>query len=207
MSIEEKIIIGAGELFKKYGIRSVSMDDIARHLSISKKTIYQYYKDKDEIVSLSLKKHLEYEKQEYDQIFNNTNNAIEELVNVSKCMRQDFRDMKPSLIFDMQKYHPNAWKIWLSFKNEYIKNQVMENLKRGMAEGYFREDINPDILARLRVELVQLAFDEDVFPADQYNLRDLQLQFFNHFVHGIVTEKGRKLYQKHINSENSNQHK
>lgn len=83
----------------------------------------------------------------------------------------------------------------------------MENLKRGMAEGYFREDINPDILARLRVELVQLAFDEDVFPADQYNLRDLQLQFFNHFVHGIVTEKGRKLYQKHINSENSNQHK
>lgn len=183
------------------------MDDIARHLSISKKTIYQYYKDKDEIVSLSLKKHLEYEKQEYDQIFNNTHNAIEELVNVSKCMRQDFKDMKPSLIFDMQKYHPNAWKVWLSFKNEYIKNQVMENLKRGMAEGYFREDLNPDILARLRVELVQLAFDEDVFPGDQYNLRDLQLQFFNHFVHGIVTEKGRKLYQKHINSENSNQNK
>ncbi|MTI39952.1 TetR/AcrR family transcriptional regulator [Fulvivirga lutimaris] len=207
MSIEEKIITGAGELFKKYGIRSVSMDDIARHLSISKKTIYQYYKDKDEIVSLSLKKHLEYEKQEYDQIFNNTSNAIEELVKVSKCMRQDFKDMKPSLIFDMQKYHPNAWKVWLSFKNEYIKNQVMENLKRGMAEGYFREDLNPDILARLRVELVQLAFDEDVFPADQYNLRDLQLQFFNHFVHGIVTEKGRKLYQKHIDSEISNQHK
>lgn len=207
MSIEEKIILGAGELFKKYGIRSVSMDDIARHLSISKKTIYQYYKDKDEIVSLALKKHLEHEKQEYDQIFTGTSNAIEELVNVSKCMREDFKGMQPSLLFDMQKYHPSAWQVWVSFKNEYIKNHVKENLQKGIAEGYFREDINPEILARLRVELVQLAFDEDIFPTDQYKLGELQRQFFNHFVHGIVTEKGRELYQNYISSEISNQQK
>lgn len=204
MSIEEKILIGAGELFQKYGIRSVSMDDIARHLSISKKTIYQYYKDKDEIVSLAFKKHMEFEKTEYDQIFSKASNAIEELAGVSKCMRKDFKEMNPSLLFDMQKYHPNAWKIWLNFKNEYVKNQVKENLIKGIAEGNYRSDINPDVLARLRVELVQMAFNEDIFPSSQYKLSDLQLQFFDHFVHGIVTEKGRKLYQQYITSETSN---
>ncbi|MEQ8926281.1 MAG: TetR/AcrR family transcriptional regulator [Fulvivirga sp.] len=207
MSIEEKIIEGAGELFQKYGIRSVSMDDIARHLSISKKTIYQYYKDKDEIVSLALKKHMEFEKSEYDQIFDKGSNAIEELAKVSKCMRKDFKEMNPSLLFDMQKYHPNAWSIWLNFKNEYIKNQVMENLKKGIAEGYYREDINPDVLARMRVELVQMGFNEDIFPSDLYKLSELQLLFFDHFVHGIVTEKGRELYENYIVNESSNQNK
>ena len=110
MNIEEKIIAGAGDLFHRYGIRSVSMDDIARHLSISKKTIYQYYKDKDEIVSLALKQHMDQQKTEYNEIFSKGANAIEELARVSQCMRKDFKDMNPSLLFDMQKYHPNAWK-------------------------------------------------------------------------------------------------
>jgi hypothetical protein len=150
---------------------------------------------------------MEFEKTEYNQIFDSTSNAIEELAKVSKCMRKDFKEMNPSLLFDMQKYHPNAWQIWLSFKNEYVKNQVKENLVKGIVEGNYREDIDPEVLARLRVELVQMAFNEDIFPADQYKLSELQLQFFDHFVQGIVTEKGRKLYQNYITSEISNQNK
>ena len=197
MSIEAKIIEGAAELFHKYGIRSVSMDDIARHLSISKKTIYQYYKDKNEIVMLSLKLHMDMNKQEYDQIFSGSENAIEELSKVSRCMRKDFKDMNPSLLFDMQKYHPKAWQMWLDFKNEYIKNQVITNLARGVKEGYYRSSINPEVLARLRVEQVQLAFDESAFPKDRFNFKELQMMFFDHFVHGIVTEKGKELYEQY----------
>lgn len=199
MSIEEKIISGAAELFHKYGIRSVSMDDIARHLSISKKTIYQYYKDKNEIVILSLKLHMDMNKQEYDAVFTDSDNAIEELARVSKCMRQDFKDMNPSLLYDMQKYHPKAWVLWMDFKNTYIKNQVLENLEKGIKEGYYRKEINPEALAKLRVEQVQLAFDESIFPKDKFNFKELQLMFFDHFVHGIVTEKGKELYDKYSN--------
>ncbi|QSE96960.1 TetR/AcrR family transcriptional regulator [Fulvivirga lutea] len=198
MNIEEKIIAGAAELFHKYGIRSVSMDDIARHLSISKKTIYQYYKDKNEIVSLSLKLHMDMNKQEYDEVFKESENALEELSKVSKCMRKDFKDMNPSLLFDLQKYHPKAWEMWTKFKNEYIKNQVQTNLERGVKEGYYRKEINPEALARLRVEEVQLAFDETVYPKDQFNFKELQLLFFDHFVHGIVTPKGKELYDKYL---------
>lgn len=197
MKIEEKIISGAAELFHKYGIRSVSMDDIARHLSVSKKTIYQYYKDKNEIVNLSLKLHMDMNKMEYDEIFVDSSNAIEELANVSKCMRKGFTDMNPSLLYDLQKYHPKSWKLWMDFKNEYIKNQVQENLHKGIKEGYYRKEINPEVLARLRVEQVQLAFDESVFPKSQFNFKELQLMFFDHFVHGIVTPKGKELYEKY----------
>ncbi len=207
MTLEQKIIAGAGDLFHKYGIRSVTMDDIARHLSVSKKTIYQFYKDKDEIVLLSLKAHMDQLKLEYDEIFLNSANAIEELSRVSKCMRKDFKDMNPALLFDMRKYHPNAWQMWVDFKNEYIKNQVMTNLIKGIKEGYYRDTLNPEVLARLRVELVQLAFDESIFPTDKFNLKELQLQFFDHFIHGIVTEKGRLLYHEYLENEQSTQNK
>ncbi len=201
MSIEGNIIAGAGELFHKYGIRSVSMDDIARHLSISKKTIYQYYKDKDEIVTLALKAHMDHEKLEYDEACKGSVDAIEELSRVSKCMRSDFKDMNPSLLFDMQKYHPNAWKLWMDFKNEYIKNQVVENLKRGIEEENFRKEIDPEAMAIFRVEQVQMAFDETIFPSDKFRLKELQLLMFDHFVHGIVTEKGKKLYKQYLEKE------
>ena len=197
INIEERIIAGAADLFHKYGIRSVSMDDIARHLTISKKTIYQYFKDKNEIVMLSLKLHMDTNKNEYDEAFKNSSNAIEELSKVSQCMRKDFNELNPSLLFDMQKYHPSAWEMWLNFKNEYIKNQVQQNLVRGMEEGYFRENIDAESLARLRVEQVQLAFDDQVFPTDKFNFKELQMMFFDHFVHGIVTPKGLKLYEKY----------
>lgn len=194
---KKRIVAGAAELFHKYGIRSVSMDDIARHLSVSKKTIYQYFKDKDEVVTLALKSHMEMEKMEYDEVFDSSSNAVEELAMVSKCMRKDFKDMNPSLLFDMQKYHPDAWQIWLEFKNEYIKNHVVQNLKRGIEEGYYRKDIDPEVMGRFRVEQVQLAFDDTVFPTDTFSFKEVQMQFFNHFVHGIVTDTGRKLFEEY----------
>lgn len=193
--MEEKIIAGAADLFHKYGVRSVSMDDIARHLSISKKTIYQYFKDKNDVVVQAMKWHLNINKQEYDEVFLTGHNAIEELSGVSQCMRKDFKDINQSLLFDLQKYHPEAWDLWVTFKTQYMKNQVLENLKKGVEEGYYRKEIDPETLARLRIEQVQLAFDENVFPKSAFNFKEVQLMFLDHFINGIVTEKGKQLYK------------
>lgn len=181
------------------------MDDIARHLTVSKKTIYQYFKDKEEIVTLALRAHMEMEMKEYDEIFESSSNAVEELALVSKCMRKDFKDMNPSLLFDMQKYHPKAWQIWLDFKNEFIKGHVKSNLERGIKEGYYREDIDPEVMAIFRVEQVQLAFDDTLFPQDRFDFKSVQMEFFNHFVHGIVTEKGLTLFEKYLETTTLNQ--
>jgi len=195
--VKERILKGAQELFVKYGIRSVSMDDIARHLAVSKKTLYQYFADKDEIVTLVAEFHLNHEKLQYESLRASAENAIDELVKISTCIKRDMQKMNPSLLFDMQKYHPRAWSAWLNHKQHHVGESIIRNLKQGIAEGYFRQEINTDILAAARLELIQMTFDEQVFPVEKYNLAEVNLQLFDHFVYGVLTEKGRKVYEKY----------
>jgi hypothetical protein len=73
---------------------------------------------------------------------------------------------------------------------------VIRNLKQGIEEGYFRPEIDKEVIAMVRLEMVQLPFDDRIFPPSQFKLPEVQMQIFDHFVYGITTEKGRKLYQK-----------
>ncbi len=200
--IKIKILVEAAELFSRYGIRSVTMDDIARHLSMSKKTIYQFFKDKDEIVTLGTAAHMEREKVEFEEINKNASNAIEELAMVCHCMRKHISELNPSLLYDLQKYHPKAWSQYLQFKNDFIKNSIKNNLIDGKAQGYFRSEIDEDVMAIFRVEQVQLTFNDQVFPKNQYDFKSIQMQFFDHFVYGIVTDKGRALYEQYLKENN-----
>lgn len=195
--VKVKILKGAEELFTKYGVRSISMDDIARHLSVSKKTLYQHFADKEDIVTMACKAHIERHAKEFDEIKRSAKNAIDELAKLSLCLKRNVQDMNPSLLFDLQKYHPRAWSEWLNHKNKFIRSSVERNLKQGIEEGYFRSEINPEIIAAVRLELVQVAFNEEIFPREKYRLPDVQMQIFDHFVHGLLTDKGRKLYQKY----------
>lgn len=174
------------------------MDDIARHLSISKKTIYRYFKDKDEIVLLATRAHLELEMKEYKEVEQNSMNAIEELVGVNHCMRKDFKNINPSLLFDLEKYHPEGWQEWLNFKYVFIMSYIANNLRRGIKQKYFRDDIDPDIIARMRVEQVEQAFNEQIFSREKYTVGDIQLMLFDFFIHGILTEKGKHLYEDYL---------
>ena len=193
---KEKIQKGAEELFMRYGVRSISMDDIARHLSVSKKTLYQHFADKEDIVTVTCKAHLDRSASEFQAIKTTAKNAIEELVQLSVCLKRNVQDMNPSLLFDLQKYHPKAWRVWLNHKNKFIRESVVRNLKQGMEEGYFRPDMDPEIIASVRLEMVQLAFNEEIFPCERFKLPEVQMQIFDHFVFGLLTEKGRKLYLK-----------
>jgi AcrR family transcriptional regulator len=197
LDIKEKILKGAEELFTKYGVRSISMDDIARHLSVSKKTLYQHFTDKEDIVTMACKAHLDRNVNEFEEIKNSATNAIDELAKLSVCLKRNMQDMNPSLLFDLQKYHPRAWAVWMDHKNKFIKCSVVRNLMQGIKEGYFRPELNPEVIAAVRLELVQLGFDEEIFPREKFRLADVQLQIFDHFVYGLVTDKGRKLYQKY----------
>ena len=199
---KEKILKGAEELFTKYGVRSISMDDIARHLSVSKKTLYQHFADKEDIVTMACKNHLEKNAAEFESIQKTASNAIDELAKLSVCLKRNMQDMNPSLLFDLQKYHPKAWSEWVNHKNKFIRSSVERNLKQGIQEGYFRSDINSKIIAAMRLELVQIAFNEEIFPREQFRLAEVQMQIFDHFVYGVVTDKGRKLYQKYKDVNN-----
>ncbi len=192
-----KILKGAAELFIRYGIRSVSMDNIASHLGVSKKTLYQYFKDKDEMVLSVTEAHIHRDMGELEQITAEAKNAVEEMIKLSSCLRENFKDMNPSLLFDLQKYHHAAWEVWLKYKNEFIRNQIIRSIEQGKKEGFFRHEVNTHILATVRLETIQFAFDPVLFPKDKFELIEIQMQIFEHFIYGLFTDKGKKLYEKY----------
>jgi AcrR family transcriptional regulator len=194
---KDKILKGTEDLFMRYGVRSISMDDIARHLSVSKKTLYQYFADKDDLVTLVSKSMLEKSTEQYDALRRDSSNSIEELAKLGVCMKKDMEQINPALLYDLQKFHPKAWNAWIDHKHRFIQQSVVRNLKQGIQDGYFRPEIDPEVLARVRIELVQIAFNPEIFPRQQFNLAEVQIQILEHFVFGIVTEKGRKLYFKY----------
>jgi TetR/AcrR family transcriptional regulator, cholesterol catabolism regulator len=194
---KEKILQGAVELFMKYGLRSISMDDIARHLTVSKKTLYQHFADKEDLITVVLSTHIEDSQRQYEGITRSSHNAIEELAQISQCLRKDMADTNPSVLFDLQKFHPRAWEVWISHKNKFIRESVVRNIKQGIEEGYFRPEVNPEVLAAIRIELISMGFDQTLFPQSTFSLAEVQSQIFDHFVYGLCTDKGKKLYQKH----------
>lgn len=182
----------------------MTMDDVAREVSMSKKTLYQYFDNKDKLVSEVALNHLEKETEEFREVGGGSQDAIHEIFLVTLCLRKHVFKMNPSLLYDMQKYHAEAWGHYLNFKNTTIRGYVERNLSRGMAEGYFRAEIDPKVLSILRVEQVQFAFDTKIFPQKEYDFAHVQIQILNHFIHGLLTETGRAKYEEHLESETLN---
>ena len=184
-------------LFMQYGLRSVSMDDIAGNLGMSKKTIYQYYADKDELIEAVINEELQRSQHicEQDQLC--SDNAIHEIFLALEMVVDMMRTMNPSLIFDMQKYHPKAFQKFQQHKNDYLYGVIRMNMERGIREGLYREDINLDILSRYRVESIMLPFNPGFHTRVKYSLPQLQEELIIHFLFGLASQKGYKLIIKY----------
>src|ERR1700743_2392163 len=165
----ERIIEGGEDLFLKAGIKSVTMDDIAKHLGISKKTIYHFFKDKNELVIALVKKKLKDDEDQMDEIISKSTNVIEEMINMMKCSEDIFSRINPIVIHDMQKYHPEAWQQFQNFKATVIVQTLEELLNKGIKQGYIRPDIDVKVLAIMRVNQVELAFNPAIFPVSGFN--------------------------------------
>ena len=197
MDIRQNIITAAEDLFIRYGFKRVTMDDIAREMAISKKTIYQFFKDKNEMVCAATEEHLQKEEYQMDQLEKESENVIDFLVKITGMIRGHLSKVNPCAIMDLQKYYPEGWTIFLHYKKKVFLQTVVRTLKKGQQEGYFRADLNPEVIAILRIEQVQMCFDERVFPRNQFDMTDVQLQVFRQFIEGIMTPKGRDLLNEY----------
>ena len=179
------------------------MDDIASQLGISKKTIYQYYTDKDSIVRSLTELELAFQYGQMEEIRKTSSNAVDEMFKVMACVSGTFCKITPNLFYDMQKYHPSSWERFHEFKEKSMQTFVEENLKAGISQQLYRQDINIKIMAKLRIEQITMVFNPAIFPPDKYVIRDVQLIMLDHFVHGITTLKGHKLINKykHVNED------
>lgn len=199
--MKDKILEGAHGLFVQYGVRSVSMDDVARELSVSKKTLYQYFTNKESLVTEAVKLHMEQERELFLSMEGKASNSIEEIFLMANCMREHVFKLNPSLLYDLRKYHADAWAIFEDFKKEFLNGQITRNLEKGVEEGYYREEINPRVLAILRIQNVEMVFDEQIFPQSEFDFVAVQMQVFDHFIQGILTDKGRELYKKYFQGD------
>lgn len=197
ITTEEKVILGAEELFFKYGIRSVTMDDIAKHLGMSKKTIYQYYKEKDEIVHKLMMAHIKEDECSFSECAEKSANIVEEVFNMMKNIHDIFSKINPQFIYELQKYYPQTWKLFKDFKENFILKMVEQSIEKGIKDGHVRPDVNVKILSRARMENVEMAMNPACFPPDKFKILDVQLTLVEHFLYGICTLKVHKLINKY----------
>lgn len=197
MEIQERIRQKADELFRKYGIRSVTMDEIATQLGMSKKTIYQYYADKDQLVDAVAIDEIHYSQECCLKDAEASANAIEEIFRVMEFVEVMFRSMNPSMLHDLEKYHPLGYKKFLEHKNKFLFEMIKRNIERGISEELYRPEIDVEIMARFRIESMMLLFKPELFPTSKFNLVKLHQEILEHFLYGLATMKGYKLILKY----------
>jgi TetR/AcrR family transcriptional regulator, cholesterol catabolism regulator len=197
MEVKERILTKADELFNRYGVRSVSMDDIAAGLGMSKKTLYQYYADKEELVSAVFETFLGHNRTRCMDDKKKSENAIHEVFLAFDMMREMFAQMNPVVVFDLQKYHPAVYRKVQEHKYSFLYQVIKNNLEQGIKEELYRPEIDTDVVARFRIESVMMAFNSDIFPNNRTQLIHIEEQITDLLVYGIATTKGQKLIQKY----------
>lgn len=201
MEVADKILEEAKGLFLQYGLKTVSMDDIARNAGVSKKTIYLHFKDKNEIVSKVVISHFRAQKIAIEEATSNVDNCIEELYEMSKCLKVQTESVNPAVIYDLERFYPKAFVEFVHFKDDFILVQLKASLARGIQEGYFRADIDIEIISKLRLAQVQMSFDPTIYPREQFDFQHVHLQLFKQFALGLLTDNGRVLFKHYFDEE------
>ncbi len=188
--MKEKILQKAGELFLSYGFKSVTMDDIANEMAISKKTIYQHYSNKTKLVEAITLNIFAKITNEIDCLCSLKRNPIEEVFEIKKLIMEHLKNEKSSPQFQLQKYYPKIYHTLKTKQFDVMSGCVIENLKRGKNQGLYRENIDIEFVARIYFSGVISVKDKDLFPKDLFPTITLLENFLEYHLRGIVTEKG-----------------
>ena len=197
MDNKNRIIVESKALFLKLGIRSVSMDDIANQLGMSKKTIYQLFADKDELVDNIIDEDIQQIQADCTNCCETAKDAIDEIFKTMEMIVAQFRNMNPMVIFDLQKYHHRSFEKFMHHRNTFLLEIITNNLEKGVKEGLYRENIKIDILSRFRLESMMLAFNMDLYPPSKFNALEVTLEIIQHFLYGLSTESGYQLINEY----------
>jgi AcrR family transcriptional regulator len=193
MDYRQKIIEEGAMMFRTYGIRAVTMDMLAANMGISKRTIYEVFSDKDELLKGVLKWMLVKQRELMTKIFSESENVIEAIFKMIDLMTDHFQRMSPAFQMDMQRLHRDVQKN----REELIDLPYLSNnseiLNRGIKEGVFRDDIDVEITNKCMLEVARMSNDKNVFPPDDFANKDVIRNFYINYLRGISTRKGLDL--------------
>jgi hypothetical protein len=200
----KSILLKVRELYMKYGIKSITMDDVAIEMGISKKTLYQYVTDKDDLVGKFIDNEIEARQSEICECFKTGFNAIEELFEISVFMNKIMKDQNPATEHDLKKYYPHHFQKIVKTRREGIYNYIFLNLRKGIKEGLYRNDMNLEIIAKLYLSRVESIHNNDMFTAEELTSNKLFMEHLTYHVRGIATEKGIVVLEKKLKGSETN---
>lgn len=204
METKEQLLLAITELFMRYGIKSLTMDDISRHLGISKKTLYQFVSDKKDLVKQCVELTVTAEQCMLCEFATEKGNAIDELFLVNKRISEKLQNVQPAVMFDLQKYYPDAWKVMENHKHCFIYDMMVKNINDGVVQGLYRDNVNVEIVARIYVGMIDKMFDTEFFPNNTFSFEILHREIARYHIRGIASEKGREYLKAKIKNENLN---
>ena len=191
--MQDRILNKARELMFQTGVKHVTMDDLANQLGISKKTIYQYFKDKDALVSSVVEFELANHALLCNQSTQAADNAVHEIFLLMSVIQEMFNRMNPLALFEIEKYYPLAFEKIKNHKDDYIFSMISANLEKGISEGLYRKDVDVTILSKYRLETSLIPFNIHIFHPSKFDMLKVNLQIIEHFVYGVATLEGHKL--------------
>lgn len=194
----KNILLKVRELYLKYGIKSVTMDDVARELSISKKTLYQYVADKDDLVGKFIDNEITIRQEEICKCFRIGFNAVEELFEISIFMNKLMRDQNPATEHDLRKYYPSHYLKTVKARREGIFNYILTNLKKGIKEELYRKEMNKEVIAKLYLWRSENVHFNELFTVEEFTSIKLFVELLTYHIRGIATAKGIIALEKKI---------
>ncbi len=193
---QEKWLKRVEDLFFRVGIKSLTMDDVARELAISKKTLYQFVDSKEDLVTKMIERHIQEDVHKAECLHAESANAVDQLLRVAEYNSVDLGRVKANIVFELQRFYPEAWEKMQAYNWGHLLKIVHENLHWGIRDGLYRTDFNPDIIARIHIASVFTLFDDRIFPKPPHNLEIIFKEYMLHYLRSILSPKGEKIFQK-----------
>lgn len=184
------ILVKVRELYMRYGIKSITMDDVASVLSISKKTLYKYVNDKDDLVGKVVDQEIEIQQVDSTSIMSSKLNAIEELLMVSKMINHKLKEINPSTEYDLKKYYPHHFQRLVEGRRKRMYYNIAANIQKGKKEGLYREDLNEEVIAKLQVSRIESMMENEIFSIEEFTSPKFFQEIFIYHIRGIANSKG-----------------
>lgn len=197
---KQEILTTTRTLFMSYGIKSVTMDDIARELGISKKTLYQFFENKQELIEQTFQKQITNELALIEEVQQSAKDPIDEILKIARYMIQVVRKISPTVMYDLEKYYRRTWLQVKQLHSRHIYNYILDNINRGIELGLYREEINPEIIARIYIANTS---GQHEYPLTEINLEHLVREYTIYHIHGIATTKGIECLNDYLESLNN----
>ncbi|REH56653.1 TetR family transcriptional regulator [Tenacibaculum gallaicum] len=202
--MRDKIINKAGEMFLTLGFKSTTMDDIAKELGMSKKTLYKYFSNKTALVDASTESVHNTISETIDRVKSQNYNAVEEEFAVKAIFKEMFKNAKTSPMYQLKKYYPETYTKLVEREVCMFRDCNVDNLKKGVEQGLYRANIKGELLVNFYFTLVFGVFESELYSNDMQEVMEIEYEILEYHIRAIATQKGVEELERQLRKINKN---